>query len=43
MYKKDHLNLAESAQILQRNIQYDIPAQRRTIQKGEQTITVSSH
>ncbi|KAI6212832.1 hypothetical protein M3Y94_00075700 [Aphelenchoides besseyi] len=42
LYKRDHLFLAESAQILQRLIQYEIPSLRKSIQKAESTINESA-
>lgn len=41
LYKRDKLFLAECAQILQRLVQYEIPSLKKSIQKAENTITVS--
>ncbi|GMS80287.1 hypothetical protein PENTCL1PPCAC_2462 [Pristionchus entomophagus] len=38
MYKKDSIGLGEASQLLQRVVQYEIPALRRTIQKADQAI-----
>ncbi|GMR59348.1 hypothetical protein PMAYCL1PPCAC_29543, partial [Pristionchus mayeri] len=38
MYKKDSVGLAEASQLLQRVIQYEIPALRRNMQKADQSI-----
>lgn len=40
MYEKKNIHLAEAAQILQRMIQYEIPALKKQISKSDQTITV---
>lgn len=37
LYEKDNLYLAESAQILVRNIKYEVPSFKRQVQKFEQT------
>ncbi|KAI6230808.1 CDK5RAP3-like protein [Aphelenchoides fujianensis] len=42
LYQRDHLFLAESAQILQRLVQYEIPSLRKAIQKAQHTITDSA-
>ncbi|MCP9264569.1 CDK5 regulatory subunit-associated protein [Dirofilaria immitis] len=39
MYEKKNIHLAEAAQILQRMIQYEIPALKKQISKSDQTIT----
>ncbi|KAE9414406.1 hypothetical protein Angca_006802, partial [Angiostrongylus cantonensis] len=41
LYKKNNLYLAESAQILQRVVQYEIPALKRQITKAEQALEES--
>ncbi|KAJ1345764.1 hypothetical protein KIN20_000371 [Parelaphostrongylus tenuis] len=38
LYKRNNLYLAESAQILQRIVQYEIPALKKQITKAEQTL-----
>lgn len=40
LYKKDNVNLAESAQILQRLVQYEIPALKKQIAKNDQAVVV---
>lgn len=37
LYEKDNLYLAESAQMLMRNIKYEVPSLKRQVQKLEQT------
>ncbi|CAG9540944.1 unnamed protein product [Cercopithifilaria johnstoni] len=39
MYEKGNIHLAEAAQILQRMVQYEIPALKKQISKCDQTIT----
>ncbi|OZC07603.1 hypothetical protein X798_05398 [Onchocerca flexuosa] len=39
MYEKKNIHLAEAAQILQRMVQYEIPALKKQISKSDQTIT----
>lgn len=41
LYKKNNVYLAESAQILQRLVQYEIPAQKKQISKAEQVLSES--
>ncbi|KAF8381078.1 cdkr-3 [Pristionchus pacificus] len=38
LYKKDSIGLGEASQLLQRVVQYEIPALRRNIQKADQAI-----
>lgn len=40
MYEKGNVHLAEAAQILQRMVQYEVPALKKQISKYDQTITV---
>lgn len=42
LYKKDSIGLGEASQLLQRVVQYEIPALRRNIQKADQAIQVKS-
>ncbi|VDK60992.1 unnamed protein product [Anisakis simplex] len=39
LYEKENVNLAEAAQILQRLVQYEIPALKKQIAKCDQTVT----
>nr|CDJ81243.1 Protein of unknown function DUF773 domain containing protein [Haemonchus contortus] len=41
LYKKNNVYLAEAAQILQRLVQYEIPAQKKQITKSEQVLADS--
>ncbi|KAK5984841.1 CDK5 regulatory subunit-associated protein 3 [Trichostrongylus colubriformis] len=41
LYKKNNVGLAEAAQILQRLVQYEIPAQKKQIAKAEQVLAES--
>uniref|UniRef100_A0A914CPB4 CDK5RAP3-like protein n=1 Tax=Acrobeloides nanus TaxID=290746 RepID=A0A914CPB4_9BILA len=41
LYQKDNVYLAEAAQLLQRLIQYDIPAMKKQIDKADRAITDS--
>ncbi|KAK6014500.1 hypothetical protein OSTOST_20118, partial [Ostertagia ostertagi] len=41
LYKKNNVYLAEAAQILQRLVQYEIPAQKKQITKAEQVLADS--
>lgn len=43
LYEKDNIYLAEAAQMLMRNVNYEVPSIKKQIQKLEQSITVNIH